>query len=121
MATSVVEQVKVIRTFAEMRERARELGPKRVGVVLAEDDVALMAASDALLSRIALPVLIGDKERIRARAEELGLGELAARAEYVDAGENAPEIAVVLAREGAIDILMKGHLRTDQLFHPVLD
>jgi len=121
MASCVVERVKLIRTFAELRERARELGPKRVAVVLAEDDVALMAASDALLSQIASPVLIGNKERIWAAAERLGLGELAARAEYVTAGDNAPEIAVALARDGAIDILMKGHLRTDQLFHPVLD
>jgi phosphate butyryltransferase len=26
-----------------------------------------------------------------------------------------------MAREGSVDILLKGHLRTDQLFHPVLD
>jgi phosphate butyryltransferase len=121
MTTCVVEQVKLIRTFAELRERACELGPKRVGVVLAEDDVALMAASDALLSRIALPVLIGDEKKIRARAAGLGLSELVARAEFVAAGEDAAEVAVRLAREGSIDILMKGHLRTDQLFHPVLD
>jgi len=121
MATCAIEGVKLIRTFAELRERARELGPKRVGVVLAEDDVALMAASDALLSRIALPVLIGDEGKIRARAQALGLAELAAQAEYVAAGEDAAEVAVSLAREGSIDILMKGHLRTDQLFHPVLD
>ena len=56
MATVVAEELKLIRTFAEFRERARELGPKRVGVVLADDDVALTAASDALLSRIATPV-----------------------------------------------------------------
>ena len=121
MATSVVEQVKLIHTFAELRERARELGPKRVGVVLADDDVALTAASDALLSEIALPVLIGDQEKIRARVETLGLAELAAHAEFVSAGQNAAEVAVSLVRKGAIDILMKGHLRTDQLFHPVLD
>jgi phosphate butyryltransferase len=58
---------------------------------------------------------------IRARAEALGLRELAAMAEFVSATENAAEIAVKMAREGSIDILMKGHLRTDQLFHPVLD
>src|SRR3954452_5969602 len=121
MATCVVEQVKLIRTFAELREQARELGPKRVGVALAEDDVALMAAWDALLSRIAVPVLIGDEGKIRARAERLGLSELVARAEFVAAGENAPQVAVSLAREGSIDMLMKGHLRTDQLIHPVLD
>ncbi len=121
MTSGVAEQVKLMRTFAEVRERACELGPKRVGVVLAEDDVALTAASDALLLHIAAPVLIGDEGKIRARAEAIGLDELAARAEFVPAAENAAEIAVRLAREGAIDILMKGHLRTDQLLHPVLD
>ncbi len=122
MTTCVVEQVKLIRTFAELRARACELGPKRVGVVCAEDNVAMMAASDALRSLIAYPVLIGDRENIRARAEALGLFELAERAEFVPAAqEKAAEIAVSLAREGAIDILMKGHLRTDQLLHPILD
>ncbi len=121
MPTLVAEELKLICTFAELRERARELGPKRVGVVLADDDVALTAASDALLSRIATPVLIGDETAIRSRAESLGLMELARRAEFVAASEDAAEIAVSMARGGSIDILMKGHLRTDQLLHPVLD
>ena len=121
MATTVLEQVKLIRTFADLRTRAREVGPKRVGVVLAEDDVALTAASDALLSRIAVPILIGDENKIRARADALGLDELLARAEFIFAPNDAARTAVRLAREGSIDILMKGHLRTDQLLHPVLD
>jgi phosphate butyryltransferase len=111
-----------IRTFAELRKRAREVGPKRVGVVLADDEVALTAAADALRIGIALPVLIGDAQKIRARAEKLGLAELTAKAEFVSATENAAaEIAVKMAREGSIEIILKGHLRTDQLFHPVLD
>ena len=121
MATSVLEHVKVLHTFADLRTRAREVGPKRVGVVLADDDVALTAASDALLSRIAIPVLIGDQNKIRARADALGLDELLARAEFIAAPDKAAQAAVRLAREGFIDILMKGHLRTDQLLHPVLD
>jgi phosphate butyryltransferase len=111
-------------TFAEIRSRARELGPKRVGVVLADDDVALAAASGALLEGIATPVLIGDERRIRVHAESLGFLELAKLAEYVasdhDAGD-AARVAVELARGGAVDILMKGHLRTDELLHPILD
>jgi phosphate butyryltransferase len=121
MTTCTVEELKLIRTFAELRDRARELAPKRVGVVLADDDVALTAASDALLSRIATPVLIGDEKLIRARAEALGLIELTGRAEFVTATGDAAQIAVSMARAGTIDILMKGHLRTDQLLHPVLD
>jgi len=111
-----------IRTFAELKSRARDVGPKRVGVVLADDEVALTAAADALRLEIAFPVLIGDAARIRTHTEKLGLAELAAKAEFVSAtDEAAAGIAVKLAREGSIDILMKGHLRTDQLFHPVLD
>jgi phosphate butyryltransferase len=124
MTTATPAATAALTTFAEIRARARELGPKRVGVVLADDDVALAAASDALLEGIAEPVLIGDANRIRVHAESLGLVELAARAEYVVSDNNAAHaarVAVDLAREGAIDILMKGHLRTDELLHPILD
>ncbi len=109
-----------IRTFGELRERARMAGPRRVGVVQAEDDVALAAASHALLSVLATPVLIGNKARIRSRMNELGLHALAEQAEMIEA-EDAAATAVRRAREGRIDILLKGHLRTDELLRPVLD
>lgn len=121
MTPTLVGAGKAITSFAELRKRAAKLGPKRVGVVQADDYVALRAASDALMQGIAFPVLIGDEQRIRARVAELGLAELADRAEFVAAGENAAETAVRLAREGRIDLLMKGHLRTDELLHPVLN
>lgn len=113
-------QSRPIRTFAELRERARLAGPRRVGVVQAEDDVALTAASYALASRIADPVLIGNAARIRLRIVELGLDELAKNSEIIDT-DNAAHAAVVLARGGRLDVLLKGHLRTDELLHPVLD
>ena len=120
METVAVDVAKGIHSFAELRKRACELGPMRVGVVQADDDVALTAASDALRSHIASPVLIGDVKRIRARAESLGLTELITSAEFV-ASDTAAETAVRMAREGSIEILLKGHLRTDELLRPVLD
>ncbi len=110
-----------LRTFVELRKRAREIGTRRVGVVLADDEVALAAMADALKSGIAFPVLIGDEKSTRAKAESLGLHELIAKAEFVSVHESAAAHAVKMAREGSIDILMKGHLRTDQLLRPVLD
>lgn len=110
-----------LHTFAELRKRACEAGPKRVGVVLADDEVALTAMAHAFSSGMAFPVLIGEEKPIRARAESLGFSDMAAKAEFVSAGENAAAHAVQMAREGSIDILMKGHLRTDQLLRPVLD
>jgi phosphate butyryltransferase len=124
MSAAISEQIAAITTFAELRTRARELDPKRVGVVLADDDVALTCASDALIQGIASPVLIGDPDRIRRHAEMLGLFELVDRADFV-ASEHTPQqagiVGVALAREHAVDLLMKGHLRTDEFMHPVLD
>jgi len=108
-------------TFAELRKRACEVGPKRVGVVLADDEVALAAMADAFRTGMAFPVLIGEEKNIREKAESLGFSDLAAKAEFVSVHEGAAAHAVTMAREGSIDILMKGHLRTDQLFRPVLD
>jgi len=116
-----MSSVEELCTFAELRKRACELGPKRVGVVLADDEVALAAMADAFHTGLAFPVLIGEEKSIRAKAESLGLSELVANAEFVSVHDGAAAHAVKMAREGSIDILMKGHLRTDQLMRPVLD
>jgi phosphate butyryltransferase len=77
-----------------------------------------------MVQGIAQPVLIGDQDRIRVHVESLDLLELADHAEYVACDHDAAraaQTAVRLAREGSIDILMMGHLRTDELLHPILD
>src|SRR5208337_4054699 len=109
-----------ITNFAELRRRAQPLGPKRVAVVGADDEVALTAADGALHLGIAAPVLIGDERKIRTKAETLGLSALIATAELVSA-DDAATVAVQMARAGDVDLLLKGHLRTDELLRAVLD
>ena len=109
-----------ITNFAELRRRAQPLGPKRVAVVAADDEVALTAADGALHLGIAIPVLIGNERNIRAKAEALGLFGLIAGAEFVSA-EDAATVAIQMAREGHVDLLLKGHLRTDELLRAALD
>lgn len=120
MSATLAAPATTLHCFEEIIRAARAAGPKRVAVVDADDEVALSAASGALSQGIAIPVLVGNQHRIRARAESLGLDNLLSRAEFVSA-EHSAQTAVQLAREGAVDILMKGHLRTDELLHPVLD
>src|SRR5271167_3507509 len=96
-----------ITNFAELRRRAQPLGPKRVAVVAADDEVALTAADGALHLGIAIPVLIGNERKIRAKAEALGLSGLLAGAEFVSA-EDATAVATQMAREGHVDVLLKG-------------
>jgi phosphate butyryltransferase len=109
-----------ISSFDELRRRAQRLGQKRLAVVVADDEVALNAANAALRLRIALPVLIGNERSIRMRAEALGLNNLLARSEFVDT-QDAPTAAARMAGRGEVDLLLKGHLRTDELLRAILD
>lgn len=109
-----------IRTFTELRQRARQLGPKRVAVVMADEVVALTAAADAMRLGLARPVLIGSDSRIRSVASGAGLDDLLRGAEFV-ATEEPAKLAALMAGTGDVDIILKGHLRTDELLHAVLD
>jgi len=115
--------IRTIRSLSEIRTRAQELGPKCVGVVTADDDVVLTAVSDALRLGLAHPVLIGNEQKIRAKVAALGLDELLqldGKTKIVATDEPAA-VGARMAGKGDLDILLKGHLRTDELLHAVLD
>ncbi len=112
-------QAGVIHNFTELRQRACARGAKRVAVVVADDAIALSAAEGARQIGMAEFVLIGDANSIRRTAEQMKLGELLAAARIVDTNTPA-ETAIQMARSGEVDILLKGHLRTDELLSAVL-
>ena len=121
MPASPISALEIIRTFSQLRSAAQPLGPRKVAVAAADDEVALTAADGALQLGIALPVLIGDGEKIRAKAASLGLSALLDNAEIVAAADAPATTAARLAHDGEVDVLLKGHLRTDELLHAVLD
>jgi phosphate butyryltransferase len=113
---------KALGSFAELREYAKSLGMRRVAIAVADDEVALSAAAGALEQGIALPLLVGDEGRIRSKAKALKLEELLDKGEIISASdEEAAEKAVKLVRDGKADILLKGHLRTDQIIKAALN
>jgi len=59
----------VINSFVELRQRAQSAGPKRVAVVVADDEIALTAAEEALNLGIAHILLIGNARRIREKVD----------------------------------------------------
>lgn len=120
MGTTTIPAIERIATFTDLRHRAQQVGRCRVAIVVADDEVALTAADRALQLGIAAPVLIGDAGKIRAKAGQLALSALLAKAELVDTADTAGE-AVRMAREGYVEVLLKGHLRTDELLHAVLN
>lgn len=106
-----------IRSFAELRYAAQERGPKRLAVVAADDDIVLTAAAEALRLGLATPILFGNAEAIVRRVSALGL----ALDGTIISCVNPAADAVKAVQKGDADILLKGHLRTDELLHAVLD
>jgi phosphate butyryltransferase len=113
----------VIHTFEELRAAALLRGPKRVGIVVADDEVALLAAAGVADLGLAVPVLIGEEDKIRHRIRELGVEILLREAIFVGAADavSAAKTATRMTADGMLDLLMKGHLRTDELLRAVLD
>src|SRR3954447_4783885 len=123
LSSTAVHPSTVIRSFQDIRHRAQLLGPKRVAIVVADDEVALLAATGAVQLGIAIPVLVGNEQKIRSEIEKFRLHSLLDRAIFVDAPDSASaaNAAAQMARDGQVDILLKGHLRTDELLRAVLD
>lgn len=113
----------IIANFNELRQLAQQHGPKRVAVVMADDEVALSALAQAAALQVATPVLIGEEVRIREKLAHLAESAALRHAVFVPAqdAQAAAQTAVALCRNGEADILLKGHLRTDQLLHAALD
>ena len=110
------------RSFQELRDRARAGSPVAVAVVAAESASALRAVAAAAADGFARPVLVGDPGGIRGAIEKAGIDGLE-DARFVAAEDDgaAARVAVALARDGEVGVLLKGALRTDQLMRAVLD
>jgi phosphate butyryltransferase len=109
-----------IRTFAELLEEAKKRGRRKLAVVFPEE-VSLHAAILAQQAGIAAPVLVGPPDRIAALLQQAGVS--AGDYEVLPAGDpvEACWIAVQLAHDDRVDVILKGGVQTAQLLHAVLD
>jgi phosphate acetyltransferase len=106
--------------YARLIAGCQALEPMRCGVVHPCDESSLRGAVDAARQRLLIPTLIGPEQKIRAVAAACELdisGYSIVDAEHSHA---SADTAVRLAREGAVDALMKGSLHTDELMGAVV-
>ena len=103
MITTAPAKTAVIHSFEALREASRLCGPKRVGVVVADDEVALLAAAGVAELGLAVPVLIGDEPKIRHRIRELGVEILLRESVFIVAADSATAAATAtrMARSSA--------------------
>ena len=102
-------------------ERARSHPPLRVAVVDARETHVLQGILEAREEGLVKPVLVGEPERIRATARELGYAMGDDSVVSAASDSKTAEIAVGLVMQDRVDALAKGWIHTDVLMHPVLE
>ena len=110
----------MIRNFEEMVAAAQSLGPIRIGVAAAHDREVLKAVAQAQQEGIVTATLAGDASAIKALAAEdaLSLSEIAVINEP-DPG-TACSVVVGMARDGQLDAVVKGQVKTSTLLGAAL-
>ena len=95
------------------RAKAARKNPMRLGIARASAPLPMETAWQAWKEGIADPVLVGEEEGIRHEADALGWNLDGVKIHNTSGEEAAIEATVALARSGAVDALMKGHLHSD--------
>jgi len=105
------------RHYRQLIDLSRGLYPIRTAVVHPVEAAALLAAFEAAEENLIVPVLVGPEQKIRAAAEQAQIDISQFDKEYTEHSHQAAERAVAMAREHAVEALMKGSLSSDELIH----
>jgi phosphate acetyltransferase len=106
--------------FKELLSLGDGMPAVRCAVVHPCDIDSLRGAMDSARHGLIVPVLVGPEARIRQLAEEGGIDLAGVEIIAVPHSHAAAEKAAELAASGAVEMLMKGSLHTDELIHAVL-
>lgn len=111
----------MIKSFAEVLQKAKDQETKKVAVAVAQDKPVLEAIRDAKEQGIADAILVGEKSQIVAIAAEIGMD--LSNFEIVDEKDTVKAAlkAVELVSSGKADMLMKGLIDTANFLRAVLN
>ncbi len=95
--------------------------PSRVALVAAEDVNSLRAVQMAVQEKISVPLLIGNKQRIRDLMRQMGIAPEKQQIVDTASNDNYAQVAVDILHAQEADFLMKGKIKTTDLLKPVVD
>ncbi len=108
----------MINSLSQLKEKARQLGPKRCVVAAAADVVTLKALDEAQKEGIAKGILCGQADDIKKAAQQAGITLDAFEVIDCPNSEAALKAVQEVATKG--DFLLKGHLPTSAFLSAVL-
>lgn len=107
--------------FNDLLRLAKEKGPKRISVAVAEDHDVLLAIKNAVGEEIVIPTLVGNREKIKQIAMEIDFNIEGIEIIHEADGVQASRIATELVSCGKAQVLMKGLIDTSVIMKQVLD
>lgn len=110
----------LITSLDQVMELARTEPVRTVAVAVAEQESVLAAVREAVSADLARPLLFGHQEAISRQAEAVGLDLAQVEIRHQPDDLHAAAEAVRAVHEGRADILMKGHLHTDDFLRALL-
>ncbi len=111
----------MIRSLDEILEAIKGEEMRRVAVAVADDESVLTALQDARVRGMADAILVGHEMNVRAAAEKVGFDLSETAIVHEPSATRACVRAASLVRENQADVLMKGHVHTDDFLRGVLD
>ena len=106
--------------LARLLDHVAGLAPVRAAIVHPCDALSLAAVLDVRDAGLVEPVLVAPRARLDAAAEEAGLDMSGIPVEDVPHSHAAAMRAAELAREGEVEIMIKGSLHSDELMSAVV-
>lgn len=111
---------RLIRNFDDVLDVVHEHPVRKVAVACADSGSVLEACMLAARASVAKPILVGDKAKILTKAERRNLDLTGCELVDIADAPAAASHAVALVAKGEADIVMKGHLHTDDFLRAVL-
>jgi phosphate acetyltransferase/phosphate butyryltransferase len=107
--------------YHRLIEKTRGLHPIRTAVVHPVDEPSLLGAIEAARANLIVPMLVGPETKIRTAAARAQLDLAPYEIVPTEHSDAAAVRAVLMARSGQVEALMKGAIHTDELMRAVVD
>jgi phosphate butyryltransferase len=120
--TMIIDKhARTITRFDELLLAVKDFPRRTLAVASPEHSSVIESIRDAEKNDLADALLVGDRDLIRAAADEAEYELDPARVVHVPKRTEAAVKAVELVREGQAQIVMKGHLHTDDFLRAVVN
>lgn len=111
-----------LKNFDQIVERAkRAFRKERVVIAGADAENILRGAFEAQDAGFAALTLVGEKEKILATLDRIGLRDKEYRLVETGPEDNVTQVAIDLINRGEGDLLMRGNIQTREFLLPLLD